>query len=140
MESWVRVSKLGTHPELSERTKHDSNLAKVIHEVRVKAETYRAQADVHPEFLPSPTCSSMEKQELNSGQLTKSVHLTQDKRRERSVENFILGEELGTKVVPGCGGCRCGKCPTVGHTYSFKEEQELDIIRKNLEYDEAMQC
>ena len=67
-------------------------------------------------------------------------HLTQEKRQERSVENFILGEELGTEVIPGCGGCRCGKCPTVGHTYSFKEEQELDIIRKNLEYDESLQC
>ena len=66
--------------------------------------------------------------------------LTQDKRRERSVENFILGKELGAEVVPGCGECRCSKCPIVGHTHSFKEEQELDIIRKNLEYDEAMQC
>ena len=130
----------GTHPELSEKPKHDSNLAKVIHEVRARVEIYRAQADVHPEFLSISTYSSLEKQESNSSHLSKSVHLTQDKKKERSVENFILGDELGTEVVPGCGGCRCGKCPMVGHTYSFREEQELDIIRKNLEYDEVLQC
>ena len=113
-------------------------MAKVIHEVRARVETYRAQADVHPEFLSILTCSSLEKQESNSSHLSKSVHLTQDKKKERSVENFILGEELGTEVVPGCGGCRCGKCPMVGHTYSFREEQELNIIRKNLEYDEVL--
>ena len=129
-----------TNPELSERTKHDSNLAKVIHEVRARVETYRAQADVHSEFLSISTCSSLEKQESYSSHLSKSVHLTHDKKKERSVKNFILGEELGTEVVPGCGGRRCGKCPTVGHTYSFREEQELDIIRKNLEYDEVLQC
>ena len=28
----------------------------------------------------------------------------------------------------------------MGHTYSFREGQELDIIRKNLEYDEVLQC
>ena len=130
----------GTHSELSERTKHDSNLAKVIHDVRVKVQMYRVQSDSHPEFLLIPSYSNMEKQESSSCQPLKSVHLTQDKRQERSVENFITGEELGTEVTPRCGGCRCGKCPTVGHTYSFKEEQELNIIRKNLEYDEALQC
>ena len=50
-----------THSELSKRTKYDSNLAKVIHEVRVRAETYRTQAGVHPEFLPTLTCSCLKK-------------------------------------------------------------------------------
>ena len=49
------------HSELSERTKYDSNLAKVIHEVRVRAETYKTQAGVHAEFLPTPTCSCLKK-------------------------------------------------------------------------------
>ena len=36
----------GTHPELSKKTKHNTNLGKAIHEVRARAETYRTQADV----------------------------------------------------------------------------------------------
>lgn len=55
------------------------------------------------------------------------------------VEQFLVGEELGTEVKPKCGGCKCGKCPLVGHTYSFKEEQELDMITSNLRYDEKNQ-
>ena len=65
----------GTHPELSERTKHDFNLTKVIHEVRARVEPYRVQAGVPPEFLPILTCFSLEKQESNSSHLSKSVHL-----------------------------------------------------------------
>ena len=49
---------------------------------------------------------------------------------------FPFGEELGTTVNPLCGSCKCGKCPIAGHTYSFKEEQELKIIQSNLEYHE----
>ena len=55
------------------------------------------------------------------------------------MENFICGEDLGTEITPRCGSCRCGKCPVVGHTYSFKEEQEKSI-HENLEYDVAHQC
>ena len=50
-------------------------------------------------------------------------------------ETFIQGENLGTEVIPRCGACKCGKCPVVGHTYSFREEQELKMIRSNLRYD-----
>ena len=47
---------------------------------------------------------------------------------------------MGTETNPRCGGCRCGKCPVRGHTYSFKEEQKLRIIQENLEYDEQNKC
>ena len=56
------------------------------------------------------------------------------------MENFIFGEDLGTEIIPRCGNCRCGKCPVVGHTYLFKEEQELKLIHVNLEYDVVNQC
>ena len=61
-----------------------------------------------------------------------------DRETDSQVENFIRGEEPGTETSPQCGGCRCNKCPTVGHTYSFREEQELNMIRENLEYDEKI--
>jgi hypothetical protein len=51
------------------------------------------------------------------------------------VANFIVGEELGVEVAPRCGGCKCTKCPVPGHTFSFTEERELDLIRSNLQYD-----
>ena len=69
--------------------------------------------------------------------VSKVVHLVKEKREE--INNFVLGEELGTETTPRCGGCRCGKCPIAGHTYLFTEEQELNVIRENLEYDEPNQ-
>ena len=50
--------------------------------------------------------------------------------------SFLVAEDLGTTVEPRCGACKCGKCPLPGHTYSFREEQELKEIRENLKYDE----
>ena len=50
------------------------------------------------------------------------------------VEKFILGDELGTSIKPLCGACKCGKCPIPGQTFSFKEEQELELIQSKLRY------
>ena len=52
-------------------------------------------------------------------------------------EIFFESESLGTNVVPRCGGCRCGKCPVPGSQFSFKEQQEHDVIAGNLIYKEA---
>ena len=43
--------------------------------------------------------------------------------KEAQLDRYILGEELATTTTPKCGGCRCGKCPSPGHNFSFKEEQ-----------------
>ena len=51
------------------------------------------------------------------------------------IDSFIEGEELGTKVNPECGGCKCGHCPIPGHSYSFREEQELRLIVEGLRYE-----
>jgi hypothetical protein len=142
MSGELGVCLQGTHPELVEGTKHDSNLAKVIHEVNVKVETYQLHLEDHPQFnlsSPSPPpCSAEADQPFYN--MTIGVHLAREKRQESQVGNFIEGEELGTETSPRCCSCRCGKCPILGHTYSFKEEQELKIIRENLEYDDSNQC
>lgn len=52
------------------------------------------------------------------------------------IDPFIFGEEIGTSSDPKCGSCKCGKCPLVGHTYSFVEQQELDMIKNGLTYVE----
>ena len=54
--------------------------------------------------------------------------------------SFILGEEMGIDSVPRCGNCKCGKCPLPGHNLSFKEEQELEMIRNGLTYNAADKC
>lgn len=43
------------------------------------------------------------------------------------IYTFILGEDMGTVVASKCGDCRCSKCSITGHSYSFKDEQELEI-------------
>ena len=49
---------------------------------------------------------------------------------------FFEAEALGVTPQPRCGGCKCGKCSILGAKFSFKEQQEYDIILKNLSYDE----
>ena len=133
----------GAHPDLAEETKYDANLAKKIHDVNVKVETYKIRVDSHPEFYPagnantSLTCLLTNRKCQHSAKTSKSFG---SQREVDQAENFIQGEELGTEVVPKCGGCRCNKCPTVGHTYSFKEEQELKMIEENLTYDNGNLC
>ncbi|XP_067949746.1 uncharacterized protein [Watersipora subatra] len=53
----------------------------------------------------------------------------------KKVDMFIEAEEMATEVHPHCGGCKCGKCPIRGHDFSFREQQELELIRNNLFYD-----
>ena len=48
---------------------------------------------------------------------------------------FFNAESLGVAVDPKCGDCKCSKCPIGGAKFSFKEQQDYDIIRDNLHYD-----
>ena len=134
----------GTHPDLTEETECDSNLVKTIHESKIKHEGYHIRLNTHPELQPEhiqfvELINGSEKYE-DYNSLTNVTQSFTSRNMESQVESFIRGEELGTEITPRCGGCRCGKCPTVGHTYSFKEEQELKMIQENLEYDDRNQC
>ena len=127
----------GSHPDLKEETCYDTNLAKTIHDIRHKAKTYFARIGDHPEF--NGQVSSAESPNHVFHCLSHAIKSTNDRETDSRIESFIRGEELGTETSPRCGGCRCNKCPTVGHTYSFREEQELKMIQENLEYDEKNQ-
>lgn len=52
-----------------------------------------------------------------------------------NVEDFYKIENLGIECKPRCGGCKCGRCPIGSKEYSIKEERELELIDKNLEYN-----
>ena len=131
----------GTHAKLREETVHDVNLVKTIHDYRISSGSHHVRLDSHEEFHPCvhPCLLETDMAEKEaSGLLSTNVTRTDKKLLDLS-NTFIQGEELGTETTPRCGGCRCGKCPMVGHTYSFREEQELKMIQENLEYDEDKQ-
>ena len=44
----------GTHPDLKEETCHDTNLARTIHDIRHKAETYFPRLGDHPSNVVVP--------------------------------------------------------------------------------------
>ena len=94
----------------------------------------------HPELNPPslPPCSG------NSEFTHQGVHVASHEqsyfvKAPEPVHDFVTGETLGTEVNPKCGGCKCGKCPVRGHTFSFREEQELELINSNLKYDDKKQ-
>ena len=108
----------GSHPRLIEATKMTSNLAEMRNIIGVTKVVYNNYIN-----------TSLDTEEVKKNQVfhTKTSCV--------AIDSFILGEELGTEKVPKCGGCKCTKCPILGHTYSFQEQQEIDLIRKNLRYD-----
>ena len=73
----------------------------------------------------------------NNGQLAKldSVSCYETKAEKSATDNFILGEELGVEVQPQCRDKKRGKCPAESHANSSKEEQELQVIHRNLKCD-----
>ena len=105
-------------------------MVRTIHDYTIRTNCNHTVAISHPEFEVPHACNRSVV-ECNS-MLVKSD--------ESRLEDFIAGEELGTQVQPKCGGCKCGRCPIIGHAYSFKEEQELSMIRSGLRYDDANSC
>jgi hypothetical protein len=129
----------GAHPELIEGTRYDNNLAKKIHKASIKVEAHTIRVDSHPKFNPACNPNTNGNDLPSKNCLNTSRSFGKQKEVDHA-ENFIQGEELGTETVPKCGGCCCNKCPTVGHTYSFREEQELKMIQDNLGYDNINRC
>jgi len=122
MQGDLGVCLQGSHPELTETTTLSSNLAKTVHCTRIKVVSHFVKQ--------SHTLFEEPSRGLVAG------HSMYSKSDETLVLKFVNGEELGTEVSPKCGGCKCSKCPILGHTYSFKEEQELRMITNNLVYNE----
>ena len=135
MRGELGVCLQGSHPDLTEDTCISANLAKVTHsyKLRISSNFVNVQA-LHPEF-DSPSNCNITASSQSYFARGKKCDLS-----ENELNNFIQGEELATEVIPKCGGCKCSKCPIMGHTYSFQEEQELNMIQNNLHYDEEKHC
>jgi len=130
MRGELGVCLIRSHPGLREDTEMSCNMVKVVHDRRVKGDcNFVLQKQLLQPDLSQP-CSAVR---------SCDVHFLSGKSLD-GVASFIQGEELATGSNPKCGGCRCGKCPSVGHTYSFKEEQELKLIQDNLTYNESESC
>jgi hypothetical protein len=119
----------GHHSELREHTQFSSNMIKTLHEYKIKTDCNRVQCQSHPLFNAPNNDVTHDRRVSANTMLSKATEF-----------NFILGEDLVTETNPRCGSCKCGKCPIVGHSYSFKEEQELVMIRDKLRYDANKQC
>jgi hypothetical protein len=125
----------GTHSDLQESTKFSLNMVRAIHDKQLHVDCNFTRMQVHPEFnAPVTYACALPDSNVNSTCMLSYCKVSNE------TESFISGEELGTETNPKCGGCKCGKCPTVCHTYSFQEEQELNMIRSNLQYDEDNCC
>ena len=132
MEGELGICLQGSHPELEEFTELDVNFVKTLHETNFKSDTHHSVSRVsHNEF--TQPC-------VHNSKSTESVVTLLSKVDDASISRFIQSEELATETHPRCGGCKCSKCPSVGHTYSFREEQELNMIRDGLKYDAEQQC
>jgi len=116
-------------------------MVRTIHGKKVNSICHNVLA--HPEFsnLSIACCSYqvMLSEPPDDVVHTKTVSNSSNSKAD-IVKDFIRGEELATEISPKCGSCKCGKCPVVGHTYSFREEQELNMIRENLKYNPEKEC
>ena len=154
----------GRHPQIQESTRKSDNLFVSVHK-NFHVSTLPTQSTSHEfEFCPSrciqylqqtPTAnddsvmtpstgiptetvppaeivsSGVGEDELMSGACfsIRTSYLTDE-------DSFFRSESIGTVVQPACGGCRCGDCPISGMKYSFIEQQEYDVIQRNLVYKE----
>ena len=50
------------------------------------------------------------------------------------IEKFIESEDMGTRCIPKCGACACGKCKIGSLNCSIKEERELRLIEENMSF------
>ncbi len=130
MSGKLGVCLQGAHERLEESTRMSANYVKVLHGCKPTSHTFLLMRHQHHLFAQScisqdsPTIDSRVERQANTTSVTLSM-----------ADNFINGENLGTAVNPTCGSCKCGKCPLLGHSYSFIEQQELDMIRSGLKYD-----
>ncbi|XP_067950495.1 uncharacterized protein [Watersipora subatra] len=121
MESVFGRCLVGSPPSLLDRTVFPKDMQQVL--------THCCM------LVPNPTPDCHGGRCFEEGQ---TLHTLLDSAKA-VVSDFILGETLGTEVNPKCGGCKCGKCPILGHTYSFEEQQQLQLTRDNLTYDSHKQ-
>ena len=54
---------------------------------------------------------------------------------ESSIERFFEIESLGVSCSPKCGACSCGTCHPGGKAMTLKDEEELEMIERGLEFD-----
>ncbi|KAJ8033541.1 hypothetical protein HOLleu_23814 [Holothuria leucospilota] len=52
--------------------------------------------------------------------------------RTTKFDEFLSIESMGISCVPGCGGCKCGKCPVGARNLTLQEERELHQIENNM--------
>lgn len=79
------------------------------------------QVDILPGVTTSACTQSMRRQSVGTRTAKLCVTLNNPvpvyKGMERQLKNFIIEKLSQQETTPRCDGCRCGKCPAVGHNY-----------------------
>ena len=119
MKGELGICVQGSHPCLKKHTQRDKQVGYVVRVVAAHRVSYKV---THPEFEPVLHHPVVQKSDDPDFVMCDDVFQCAVK------VTFVLGEQLGTEATPKCSVCKCGKCPVVGHSYSFQEEQELKLI------------
>lgn len=147
---WLHRSRFGSclggsHPEIREDITLSAELFTVVKTFLTSTKSSNMSSQppaiqfglprckVPVKVLPSP--EPVEKVSSAGSEVT--LH---SKMAPLSADKFFMLESLGTQVVLKCGGCQCSKCPIPGSRYSFKEQWQLDLIRKLLKHDPEKKC
>ena len=111
MEGELGVCLQGNHPRLAELTEMTTIVAEMHNVIGVE------------------TCSNFRHAKVGSEEI--GSYICHSKREYPGVNSFISGQKLGTQIFPKCEKRKCFKCPVLGHTHSFREQQETDTIKKD---------
>ncbi|XP_068229330.1 uncharacterized protein [Palaemon carinicauda] len=91
----------------------------------------------HPsiKFESSNNSFNVKVNQISSVVKVEEINVNNNEFLRMDLDKFFNIESLGTYCIPKCGACKCGSCTLGDKSYTIREEQELDMISKGLEYN-----
>lgn len=119
---------VSTHSQLVS-TRHGSRNREITHQVSQEAVVHECIGNQHSGG------TGKQQTKVSAHAQASSLRSKYGPNEKEERDSFFRAENLGVEITPKCGECKCGDCPIAGHTYSFREEQELQLIREGCSYD-----
>ncbi|XP_068235508.1 uncharacterized protein [Palaemon carinicauda] len=91
----------------------------------------------HPsiKFESSNNSFNVKVNQISSVVKVEEINVNNNEFLRMDLDKFFNIESLGTYCIPKCGACKCGSCTLGDKSYTIREEKELDMISKGLEYN-----
>ncbi|XP_068247848.1 uncharacterized protein [Palaemon carinicauda] len=91
----------------------------------------------HPsiKFESSNNSFNVKVNQISSVVKVEEINVNNNEFLRMDLDKFFNIESLGTYCIPKCGACKCGSCTLGDKSYTIREENELDMISKGLEYN-----